>query len=47
MQFEDMLAQVKTEGAALLFRLNRAILISSCNLVIALVVFFLERGPDA
>ncbi len=47
MHFEDMLAQVKTEGAELLFRLNRVMLISSFNIAIAFVILFLERRGDA
>jgi len=45
--FEDVLSQVKTEGTELLFRLNRALLISSCNIAIAVVLLFLERRSNA
>jgi hypothetical protein len=46
MHCEDMLAQVKTEGAELLLRLSRALLISSFNIAIAFVILFLERRDD-
>ena len=40
MLFEDMSSQVKTAVVQILFCINRALLISSCNLVIALAIFY-------
>ena len=47
MQFEGLSAEIKTAVMKLLFRLSRALLISSFNIAIAFVILFLERRGDA
>ncbi len=45
--FESLSTEIKTAVMDLLFHLNRALLISSFNIVLAFALLFLERKGDA